>query len=387
MKKALLYVHGGSGNHGCEAIARTLSNLLGQENIAHTVLTANIVEDRKNGLADIIDLLPIKQDFNRSSIGFVHAYLMSRMFGKHVYLDMLSRKDQINELTGYDTAIAIGGDTYSYGYSDSNTYMHNLFLKKGLKTVLWGCSIDPQLLNDPRIVKDLKKFDNIIPRESITYDALKELGFKQLMFFPDMAFGLGRKVGEQSVRIKENTIGINLSPLIMNYQKDKDLILRNFRKLMSFIVEKTDLNIALIPHVVWDASDDRKVLKKLYKEFHDNERVILIDDCNCMELKDVIARCRLFICSRTHASIAAYSTGVPTIVLGYSVKARGIARDIWGTDENYVKPVLSLKNDMEMINSLSWMLEHEVEMKSHLERIMPSYIERLGVAKKVVSTL
>ena len=54
MKKALLYVHGGSGNHGCEAIARTLSGLLVQENIAHTVLTANIVEDRKNGLADIL---------------------------------------------------------------------------------------------------------------------------------------------------------------------------------------------------------------------------------------------------------------------------------------------------------------------------------------------
>ena len=56
----------------------------------------------------------------------------------------------------------------------------------------------------------------------------------------------------------------------------------------------------------------------------------MIQDDNCMVIKGYISRCELFIGARTHATIAAYSTGVPTLVLGYSVKARGIAyRFVW----------------------------------------------------------
>ncbi len=51
---------------------------------------------------------------------------------------------------------------------------------------------------------------------------------------------------------------------------------------------------------------------------------------------------------RTHATIAAYSTGVPTLVVGYSVKARGIARDLFGTEDGYVLPVQQLKESDEL---------------------------------------
>ena len=56
-------------------------------------------------------------------------------------------------------------------------------------------------------------------------------------------------------------------------------------------------------------------------------RVMLVQDCNCEELKGYISRCRFFIGARTHATIAAYSSQVPTLVVGYSVKAKGIAKD------------------------------------------------------------
>ena len=50
----------------------------------------------------------------------------------------------------------------------------------------------------------------------------------------------------------------------------------------------------------------------------------------------------MFIGARTHATIAAYSSCVPTLVVGYSIKARGIAKDLFGTDEGYVLPVQAL---------------------------------------------
>ena len=55
-----------------------------------------------------------------------------------------------------------------------------------------------------------------------------------------------------------------------------------------------------------------------------------------MELKGFIARCRFFVGARTHATIAAYSSCIPTFSVGYSIKAKGIAQDIFGTYKNYV---------------------------------------------------
>ena len=50
-------------------------------------------------------------------------------------------------------------------------------------------------------------------------------------------------------------------------------------------------------------------------------RVLLVGDHNCMELKGFIGRCRFFVGARTHATIAAYSSCVPTLAAGYSVKS------------------------------------------------------------------
>lgn len=74
----------------------------------------------------------------------------------------------------------------------------------------------------------------------------------------------------------------------------------------------------------------------------------MIEDCNCMQLKGYISRCRFFIGARTHATIAAYSTFVPTLVLGYSIKSRGIATDLFGSDENYVISIQDLLNEEDL---------------------------------------
>ena len=58
----------------------------------------------------------------------------------------------------------------------------------------------------------------------------------------------------------------------------------------------------------------------------------------------IISKCRFFVVARTHATIAAYSTGVPTIVISYSVKSRGIARDLFGDEKGYAVSWKSLIN-------------------------------------------
>lgn len=386
--KPILYVHGGSGNHGCEAIARTLNNCLDSLGIKGLTLTANIEEDKISGLVNNTQLLQLNNTINKYSIPFLTAYLRFRLTGNPIFLDMLPRKSQLEKLVGYDTAIAIGGDTYSYGYSDSNTYMHELFRKKGMRTILWGCSIEPALLNDSRVLADLNNFDLITARESVTYDALRDSGINCVKLFPDMAFSLPCEPSRQDHLIENgNTIGLNFSPMILNYHDNKDLVFANIRCLIEYILRETNHKIALIPHVVWPTSDDRMILSSFYEEYKDTGRMILIEDCNCMQLKSIISKMRMFVCARTHASIAAYSTCVPTLVLGYSVKARGIAKDIWGEDGKLVVPVQNLKNDADLLSHYKEMESNYTPLKMHLETVMPHYISTLSEAEKTLMAL
>ena len=106
-----------------------------------------------------------------------------------------------------------------------------------------------------------------------------------------------------------------------------------------------------------------------------------------MELKGFISRCRMFIGSRTHVTIAAYSTCVPTIAVGYSVKSKGIAKDIFGTYNNYVFPVQSLRNKHGLTKSFVWLMENEKHIRQHLHEVMPSYISKVWLARNLVHEL
>ena len=106
----------------------------------------------------------------------------------------------------------------------------------------------------------------------------------------------------------------------------------------------------------------------------------MVQDQNCTQLKDVISRCEVFVGARTHATIAAYSTCVPTLVVGYSVKARGIAKDLFGTDENYVLPVQELKEESDLWNSFQWVYQRRDDIRKHLQEMMPDYIEQAASA-------
>ena len=92
-----------------------------------------------------------------------------------------------------------------------------------------------------------------------------------------------------------------------------------------------------------------------------------------MQLKGYIARLRALVTARTHASIAAYSTGVPTLVIGYSVKARGIARDLFGDEAGHLIPVQELGSAQELIGAYDALLARADAERALLARALPAY--------------
>jgi polysaccharide pyruvyl transferase WcaK-like protein len=147
------------------------------------------------------------------------------------------------------------------------------------------------------------------------------------------------------------------------------------------------MNVCLIPHVIWKQNNDLLPVDLLYGKYADSGRICKVDDRNGMELKWVISQCRFFVGARTHATIAAYSTCVPTLVIGYSVKSKGIATDLFGTDRNYVVPVQNLQHPGQLTEAFAWIQSRENEICQKLRQIMPDYINRAWVAKAALEAL
>ena len=95
----------------------------------------------------------------------------------------------------------------------------------------------------------------------------------------------------------------------------------------------------------------------------------------------------LFIGARTHSTIAAYSSCVPTLVVGYSVKAKGIAEDLFGTTENYVIPTQELRTEDQLTKGMQWIIDNKDEIKTHLEEIMPEYKNQVYKVRDILEEM
>ena len=388
MKHLLLYAHAGSRNHGCEAIVRSTLKILNLKNINVSLATFRVQEDINFLSPDFkLNFISYKRYEGLHPIRLIDAGLRKSKL-KQDFLFSFSQKDITAEMDKQTLCLSIGGDNYCYGIPRWIYYTNKMADRKGSKTVFWGCSVDPEVIN-AEMLEDLKKYSLIIARESITHQAFVDKGLTNTILLPDPAFTLDLKSAPLPEGfIDGNTIGINVSPLIMKSETSGGIVFKSYTKLIQHIIDTTDSQIALVPHVLWEHDNDMVPLSKLYELFKNTGRVILLgDNYNCMELKGFISRCKLFIGARTHATIAAYSTGVPTLVIGYSVKARGIAKDIFGSEDMYTLPVQKLQEEDQLVKAYENLKEHEEEIRRHLSDFMPGYIEKSHFAGVPVRNL
>lgn len=372
--KILLYGNGGSGNHGCEAIVRGTIRLLGTDANTYRIQSENPGEDREYGLEELVQISPAKSE-HKKDFRFAVAYAKLKLTKDYVDMDGLSYLYGGQQSGSWaDIALSVGGDNYCYGNTGIYAYLNRVYKKQGAKTVLWGCSIEPDVVAQKDVTKDLNRYDLIVARESITYEAVKRVQ-KNTILAPDPAFFMESVECSLDDRLKMGTvIGINISPMIISNEKRTGMAYENYKNLIQYLLSETDAVIALIPHVVWSSNDDRKVLRQLYDDFHQDPRLVLVEDHSAPELKYIISQCHFFVGARTHATIAAYSSEVPTLVVGYSVKARGIARDLFGTENGYVLPVQKLSDPQQLTAAFHQLYEKKTKIHEHLHMFLPEYL-------------
>lgn len=379
MKNILVYQHQSSANHGCEALVYTISEQIKHicPNSKLTVASFYKEDDDKFEFPGVDQFIQNTQWLRRFTLPWLLYQIDIRLLkNKGIQEQFMYCKPCYEEAKSADICVAIGGDTYCYNKGKEHWPLERKIRKLGRKMMLWGCSIEPDDVFG-EMVEHLSNFDVITVRDPISFEALISSGVQsKIVRCADPAFQLPIQQCTLPIGWENgNMVGLNFSPMVMGNMQEKNEPRKAVYELVDYILEKSDDKIVLIPHVRLSFSDDITELRPIYEKYKNTGRVFLIDDVNlnARQLKYIISKCKVFVGARTHATIAAYSTGVPTLAIGYSVKARGIARDLFGSEEKMTVSIDDISGTNKLIKYYRWIYENKESLKKELLTIMPEY--------------
>lgn len=341
----LLYGHGGSYNHGSEASVRCDIALLRQnfQDCKITLVSHFPEQDRQFGL-DVDEIV------GRDPAGRTN---------EEIYTAGIER------ITPDTVCLSVGGDMYCYPNWQRYAAIHYAALKRGARSILWSCSLEPSML-DNEMLQVLRTHHLITAREGATFRALKKYGLSNVVQVSDIAFSLTPQPTD--IGLRGAYVVLNLSPLTIRRAPG---ILPAFQTLVTWILKNTELDIALVPHVLAATDNDKNALEALY--LNDNRIWMLPPELCAAERKYVISRARFCVATRTHACIAAYASGVPTIAVGYSTKARGIAEDL--KQEEFLLDAGSLNTSV-LLEAFQRLVTQEDKVRRDLALLIPGYCQR-----------
>jgi len=246
--------------------------------------------------------------------------------------------------------ISIGGDVFSSDYGGLKRHLVPIQIatRLGKPTILLGHSIGPFKTEEEReiFIRTMQRVSLITVRETLSLKYVREMNLKntRVELTADPAFCLPAADSETVDRIWQAyhlphdhpVIGIAPSQGITYYTKTSyEAHIEALKELVHYITSEMGFHVVLIPHVHerYVSNDDRLICNRIYRDlgFPRDVSVITMDH-SAEEIKGIIGRCSLLIAERMHAAIAGLSQSVPTLVVGYSVKARGILRDTLGTE-------------------------------------------------------
>ena len=262
-----------------------------------------------------------------------------------VYRDMLPHLDDAAAV------LSVGGDNYSldYGVPRLFTGLDDIVLEKKKPLAIWGASVGPfdtMPEYEDYMSRHLREIPGIFARESVTIDYLKGIGVTENVYpVADPAFLMDpvKPEGiEDVLPLDEEAIGLNLSPLMAKYVTGGDLKAwaSKAASIIEGVTKTTEMPVYLIPHVTNPTSNDHEFMQWALSLIKDrNGNITLVSpEYNAAETKWIISRMAFFAGARTHSTIAALSSGIPTLSFAYSIKAQGINQDIFGHTDYCMEP-------------------------------------------------
>lgn len=384
--KHVFATHMGVGNRGCEALTKSLCSLLGLSAEQTEIYSKYYKEDVESDIKAYGKILKINHWDEFSIWKKIACKIFLTVNGGKHQIELM--KYDLTGITSDSVVYMTGGDLYCYeGTVKLMGFIHDYSVQHKATVMLIGCSIDETFLTE-KVVDDLKRYDLITVRESMTAENLRKHGItRNVVLIPDSAFTLSPQPDGVDVQSNDDLVGINISKYVNNGEGDDTLFFRNIEKVIDYILHNTGYRVMLVPHVFWEDQDDRKLACVLKRKYI-TERVFILNSerLNYCQIRYAISKCKYFMGARTHSVISSYSECVPTVALGYSVKSAGIAKDL-GMSMETVVDCRNLKNEDELVRAFKYLENNEKEIRNMLTRRLPSYVEEAKCLKKVVEKI
>jgi colanic acid/amylovoran biosynthesis protein len=342
----LLVGNGPYLNRGCEAIVRGTAVILRAAfgsgvRIVHactsTAVPPSQVERQNREETDpAIQHVSIPQDPSRGSRAWL-AWQLSRRLPLRVPGPYRALDGPLAEAR---VMLEVGGDNYSldYGFPWPLMELDRHASRRGVPVVLWGASVGPFDAR-PDVAGEMHRhlagLAAITAREDRSVSYLERAGAaSRARRVSDPAFLMEPEEPGAVGVDPDGAVGLNLSPLMARWATGGDLGAWTERctQIVSAVAGATGRRVLLVPHVTAPHDDDLGLLREVKSRAAGSgiEVECLNGSLRAAQIKAVIARLACFAGARTHSTIAAMSTGVPTVSFGYSVKAAGINEDVYG---------------------------------------------------------
>lgn len=399
--RIILAGNGSYDNRGCEAIVRGTAEIIRHYYSNPSFLCVSSFNSKGQFIKQSIgegDPLITHKKINRRQSKFDAEWLFYKSLGS-INLNFYKHwihKEILAHLSESQAILSVGGDNYSldYGLPRTFTYLDDIVLKKRKPLVIWGASIGP-FDKDPKyekyMIKHLQDVTAIFARESATIEYLDRKGVTDNVYSTaDPAFLMKpKKLNDKTNKIKEGAIGINLSPLMAKYVTAGNIEewTKMAAEIVSLISKKTARTIYLIPHVTTSSSNDYLFLKNVLSKINNHEdKIILIPPIySAPETKWIISKMVLFAGARTHSTIASLSSCVPTLSFAYSIKSKGINKDIFGHELYSLGPD-SLKPSI-VVEQIESMIENKNKICNHLSSKIPAIEKKALIAGKYLQEI
>lgn len=384
----LLAGNGPYANRGCEAIVRGSVEIITKRfpnaSFVLSSFGASVKEEAKKETDSHIEHRPPEISPPR---------FLSRRWWQSVFggLNNLTEEDQfavqVAAMKECDCALLLGGDNYSLDYGRPTKFvaMNEALLKTGKPVIMWGASVGP-FTKDPEyesiMASHLRRLTLILAREQETVAYLAKIGVTEnVKLVADPAFCLSSKppsVADKLAKVLgHESIGLNLSPLIGLYWPggERDW----FQIAMECARSLKNLSygpLVLVPHVTIDTpyDNDYSFLASINNELKDvrNDIILLPPHLSASEYKWVISRLAVFVGARMHATIAAMSSCVPTVSIGYSLKYKGLNRLVFDSEDWLIS--LDHLRPETLTEKVSSAIKQSEHIRSHLHNAIPRIV-------------
>ncbi len=323
----------GSGNKGCEALAYSFLEIM--ETIAA----------KRNEIIQInfIKPLPTKLLLKKPSVKGIKRNYYPRTEYQHLrfnalfYLYKGGRVFFLNSLKNCRCVFDYtDGDSFTdiYGRDRffTRTRVKKAVIDKKVPLILGSQTIGPFRDKDVQelAAEVIRKASRVYVRDRMSYDYTLELSGRTPELTSDIAFFLPFEKAEKHQGAKPR-LGFNPSGLLWNggYTNDNQFGLSvDYQKYCREIISglSDSFEIHLIPHAFLKnastADNDLDAIRALHEEFPETIEAPLFN--TPMEIKSYIAKMDVFSGARMHATIGAFSAGVPVVPFSYSRKFEGL---------------------------------------------------------------